>query len=106
MKVCIIGGGISGVIAAIKASIEDLYVLGNWHAPNLIATLMNDYQFNTRCNYIEFMNYNDFRLGVQHIIEVDNGDPHTVPEFVNIRNIVDDDGSLIPDINVEIVDAY
>jgi hypothetical protein len=94
------------VIAAIKASIEDLYVLGNWHAPNLIATLMNDYQFNTRCNYIEFMNYNNFRLGVQHIIEVDNGDPHTVPEFVNIRNIVDDDGSLIPDINVEIVDAY
>jgi hypothetical protein len=90
------------IIAAIKDYIEDLDQTGSWHAPVMIASLMD--QFNTRVNYIEFVNYNDFPLGIQHIIREDSDDPHTPPEFINVRNILDVDGTIIPDINLEIVD--
>lgn len=90
------------IIAAIKEYIEDLDQTGSWHAPVMIASLMD--QFNTRVNYIEFVNYNDFPLGIQHIIREDSDDPHIPPEFINVRNILDVDGSIIPDINLEIVD--
>lgn len=93
---------------SIKAYMENLYDTGNWDAPNMITELMNEYS--DRVNFIEFMNYNDFWLGVQHIwkvkdedgIEVDDS-PLIVPEFLNIRNILDNDGNLIPDIEIELV---
>ena len=95
------------IVAKVKEYMEDLYNIGSWHAPNMINTLMTDYQFNTRCYFIEFMNYNNFRLGVQHIIEnpeaIANDNPHLPPEFLNIRNKKDKDGTLVPDIEVEIV---
>ena len=92
------------IISAIKSYMEDLDKTGSWHAPVMITWLMD--QFASRCNYIEFMNYNDFRLGIQHIIREDSDDPHTPPEFINIRNILDVDGSLIPDIDLELVNEY
>jgi len=95
------------IVAKIKEYMEDLYNIGSWHAPNMINALMTDYQFNTRCNFIEFMNYNNMRLGIQHIIEnpssVANDNPHLPPEFLNIRNKLDKNGTLVPDIEVEIV---
>ena len=60
-------------------------------------------KFASRCNYIEFMNYNDFWLGVQHIIQLESDDPHIVPEFLNIRNRYDVNGNLEPWIDVEII---
>ena len=53
------------------------------------------------------MNYNDNRLGVQHIELRDIDDPHIVPEFINVRNKIANDGTtLIPDIDVELVFDY
>jgi hypothetical protein len=50
------------------------------------------------------MNYNNNRLGVQHIEQRKIDDPHVVPEFLNIRNKLASDGSsLIPCIDIEIV---
>ena len=56
------------------------------------------------------MNYNDFWLGVQHIWKVkdENGvelddNPLITPEFLNIRNILDNDGNMIPDIEIELI---
>ena len=89
------------IISSIKSYIEDLDKTENWHAPVMIAYLMD--KFASRVNYIEFMNYNDFRLGIQHIIREDSDDPHIPPEFINVRNILDVDGSIIPDIDLEIV---
>lgn len=96
------------IISSIKSYIEDLYDTGNWDAPTMITDLMNEYS--DRVNFIEFMNYNDFWLGVQHIwkvtdddgVEVDNN-PLVVPEFLNIRNIMDTNGNLIPAIEIEII---
>lgn len=50
------------------------------------------------------MNYNNNRLGVQHIELRDVIDPHTVPEFLNIRNKLASDGvSLVPCIDIEVI---
>jgi hypothetical protein len=96
------------VIASIKSYIENLYDTGNWDAPSMITDIMNEYS--DRINFLEFMNYNDFWLGVQHIwklkdangIELDDN-PTVVPEFLNIRNILDNDGNLVPSIEIEVI---
>ena len=96
------------IIKSIKSYMENLYDIGNWDAPTMITELMNEYS--DRINFIEFMNYNNFWLGVQHIwkltdengVELDDN-PLITPEFLNVRNILDNDGNLIPDIEVEVI---
>jgi hypothetical protein len=87
---------------AIKESIEDIYNLGDFHIPNLITQITN--QFSERIEYIEFIGFNHFGPGVQHIIGFDNEDPHIPPEFLNVRNYYDEANDvLVPAINIEIV---
>ena len=75
---------------------------GDFHLPNLIHDIKEEY--NEAITYIEFMNYNNNRLGVQHIEQREVTDPHTVPEFLNIRNSLASDGtSLIPCIEIEVI---
>ena len=88
------------LINDIKNYIEDLFETGDWHAPNMITELSN--QYSSRVNYIEFMNYNDFWLGVQHITKLNLDDPHIVPEFLNIRNRYNVEGLLEPCIDIEV----
>lgn len=89
------------LVKIIKSYIEDLYETEDWHAPNMISEITSKYS--TRINYLEFINYNDFWLGVQHITKLDIDDNHIVPEFINIRNKYSIDGQLIPCIEIEIV---
>jgi hypothetical protein len=94
------------IISFIKEYIEDLYNTGDLHIPKLIALLME--KFDQRVDYIEYMNFNDFRLGVQHIEKFDDDEleekyQFVVPEFLCIRNHHDVDGNLIPAIDVEMV---
>lgn len=88
------------LIAAIKEYIENLYGEDCWHAPNMISEIMS--KFSDRIHFLEFMNYNDFWLGVQHIIKLEEiDDPHIVPEFVNVRNRYNIEGNLEPCIDIE-----
>ena len=92
------------IIKSIKSYIENLYDIGNLDIPNLITYITNE--FKDRINFIEFMNYNNFRLGIQHIWQLDDeytNNPLYVPEFLNIRNILDDDGNIVPDIDMEVI---
>jgi hypothetical protein len=96
------------IVQSIKSYIEDLYDTGNWDAPSMITSIMN--QYSDRINFIEFMNFNDFWLGVQHIWKVvdSNGipkddNPLVTPEFLNIRNVLDNDGNTVPAIEIEII---
>ena len=88
------------LIRDIKEYIEDLYEIGDWHAPNMITELSTRYA--GRINFLEFMNYNDFWLGVQHITKLDIDNPHIVPEFLNIRNRYNIEGNLEPCIDIEV----
>lgn len=89
------------LIARIKEYMEDLYETDDWHAPNMITDITNE--FSSRINFLEFMNYNNLRLGLQHIEKLDIDDPHVVPEFLNIRNRYDTEGNLEPCIDIEVV---
>lgn len=89
------------LIADIKEYLEDLYDTGDWHAPNMVSELTEKYK--SQINFLEFMNYNDFWLGVQHIIKKDIDDPHIPPEFLNIRNRYNIEGNLEPCIDIEVL---
>lgn len=90
------------IINRIKSEIENLNDSGqDLHIPKLIHDLMEE--FKDVVVYIEFMNFNNNRLGINHIElkEIDN--IHTVPEFICIRNRMTADGDLEPWIDLEIV---
>ena len=90
------------VILYIKSYFENLNRDKEIHIPNLLHDIKEE--FGDEIIYIEFMNYNDFRLGINHIESRYIEDPHIVPEFVNIRNDLADDGvTLKPSIEIEMV---
>lgn len=90
------------IALAIKAYIEDLNDIGDWHAPNLIRDIINDYE--ERINFIEFVGFNTFDADDQHIINISEESPAIVPEFINIRNHRDTEtAQLVPNITIELV---
>ena len=92
----------NNIIKSIKSQIENLYDTGDWHASNLIQSIMNEYD--DRINFIEFVGFNEFGADDQHIIKIDVEDPTTVPEFICIRNILNmETQELEPCIYIETV---
>ena len=91
------------IITYIKNNIEDLNKSGeDLHIPNLVHDLME--QFKDFVVYIEFMNFNNNRLGINHIELKEIENIHTVPEFISVRNRLNEDKSGIePWIDLEIV---
>lgn len=90
------------IVEYIKNYIEDLEEQGDFHVPNLIHDIKEEY--GESIVYIEYMNYNNFRLGVNHIMLRKIDDPHIVPEFISIRNKLMEDGeTLVPCIDIEVV---
>ena len=90
------------IIKFIKAMIEDLYDIGDWHSSDLIQAVMNEYE--DRINFIEFVGFNEFDADDQHIIKTEVEDPNTVPEFLCIRNIYNPETTeLDPCIYIETV---
>lgn len=74
----------SALLSYIKNYIEDFNGSSDLHFPNLITEL--ETKFGNTVEYVEYMNFNKFWLGVQHIELIDPDDPHIVPEFICIRN--------------------
>ena len=90
------------IIRYIKEYIEDLNELGDFHVPNLLHDIKC--HFGDLIIYIEFMNFNDNRLGVNHIELKEVENIHTVPEFISVRNQWNADMSALePCIDMEIV---
>ena len=92
----------NNLIKYIKDYIEDLNELGDLHIPNLIHDIKEE--FGDLIVYIEFMNFNNNRLGVNHIELKEVEDIKTVPEFICVRNRYNvDKSALEPCIDIEIV---
>ena len=90
------------IVADIKDMIEDLNEIADWHISKLIQDIMNKYD--DRINFIEFVGFNEFDADDQHIILIDPEDPTIVPEFICVRNILDEDtNTLVPSIQIETV---
>ena len=86
------------IIKDIKTAIEDLNDLANLHIPNLITEITNKY-YPISIEYIEFLGFNDYGPGVQHLYRNEYDDITIVPEFLTV-NTTDE---LTADINIRIV---
>lgn len=90
------------IIESIKKVIENLNDIGDWHAPNLIRDIINEYD--DRIRFLEFVGFNKFGADDQHIINVSDDNPAVVPEFINIRNYRDNEtDKIVPNISIELV---
>jgi hypothetical protein len=88
------------IVQYIKSYMENINDIGTIHIPNMITDIMNEY--GSAIVYIEYMNFNEFQLGVQHILLKEITDPHVVPEFVCIRNTYNPDTDMLePCIEIE-----
>ena len=83
------------IIQDIKEMIEDLNGEDSLHIPNLITKITNTYK--NSIEYIEFLGFNDYGPGVQHLYRQENDDITAVPEFITV-NVND----LTPDINIRL----
>lgn len=93
---------IPDIIQFTKNQIEDLANMDGWHTSDLIQAVMNE--FEDRIWFIEFVGFNDFDADEQHIMLKEVDDPKIVPEFINIRNILNPEtGELEPLIAIETV---
>ena len=91
---------IDEIVEEIKKYIENLNDIGDLHIPNLITDIINEYE--DRIYYIEFVGFNTFGTDDQHIIQVDEN--VDVPEFINVRNVIDPStGLIVPDIEITLV---
>lgn len=79
----------------IKQMIEDLNDMESLHIPNLITTITNTYR--NSIDYIEFLEFNSYGSGVQHLYKQDTQDITMVPEFLTV-NVIGTD----PDINIRL----
>lgn len=86
------------IIRDIKKIIEDLNDMSNLHIPNLITTISNKYVPNS-IDYIEFLGFNEYGPGVQHLYRNEYDDVTVVPEFLAV-NVNEE---LTPSINIRVV---
>lgn len=87
---------------SIKEYIENINDIDDLHIPNLITDIINEYS--ERIYFIEFVGFNNFDADDQHIVNTEDDDPLSVPEFINVRNVIDEDtGELVPDIEITLV---
>lgn len=85
------------ILKDIKSIIEDLNDISSLHIPNLITTITNKYKDNIE--YIEFLGFNDYGPGVQHLYRQDiKNEVITVPEFLTVHTNLD----MSPDINIRL----
>ncbi len=83
------------IINDIKQMIEDLNDMESLHIPNLITTITNTYR--NSIEYIEFLGFNDYGPGIQHLYKQEKEDVEAVPEFLTV-NVKD----MVPDINIRL----
>ena len=82
------------IINDIKQMIENLNDLSSLHIPNLITTITNTYR--NSIEYIEFLGFNNYGPGIQHLYKQEDEDITAVPEFLCV-NVTPD---MSPDINI------
>lgn len=83
------------IIQDIKSMIEDLNNDDSLHIPNLITTITNTYR--NSIEYIEFLGFNDYGPGIQHLYRHESDNITAVPEFITV-NVND----MVPDINIRL----
>jgi hypothetical protein len=82
------------ILNDIKQMIEDLNELSSLHIPNVITKITNTYR--NSIEYIEFLGFNNYGPGIQHLYKQEDEDITAVPEFLCV-NVTPD---MTPDVNI------
>ena len=85
------------ILKDVKDIIEDLNDMDSLHIPNLITTITTKYR--DSIEYFEFIGFNGYGPGVQHLYRIEREDVTVVPEFLTV-NMLDD---MTPDIEIRLV---
>lgn len=88
---------ISYIIRDVKNMIEDINNINSVHMTNIISTIEKDYI--SSVEYFEFLGFNGYGPGIQHIYRESIDDVVTIPELVNIEV---DETTLEPKITIEV----
>ena len=90
----------NNIVQEIKDYIEDLNDLSELHIPNLVTQITTNYK--EQITYFEYLGFNDYGANIQHIYKLDDSQIpiHTAPEFLNVNNVLSNDGTTTPDINI------
>lgn len=84
------------IIDDIKNYLEDLNDISSLHMPNLITQITTDYR--QLIEYFEFIGFNDYGPGVQHLYRNIIDDASITPEFLTVHTNQD----LSPDIEIRL----
>lgn len=84
------------ILHDIKQYVENLNDMSSLHIPNLITQITNDYR--NSIEYFEFLGFNEYGPGYQHLYKQDKDDVTITPEFLCI-NVSD----MTPDINLRVL---
>lgn len=84
------------IISDIKEYIEDLNDISSLHIPNLITQITTDYR--QLLEYFEFLGFNDYGPGVQHLYRNEYDDVKITPEFLTVHTNLD----MEPDISIRL----
>ena len=61
-------------------------------------------KFANLINYIDYDGFNLFDSNVQHMYWTDPSDITVPPEFINIRTMKNENGEVVPNIVIDVVD--
>lgn len=84
------------IIDDVKNYIEDLNDISSIHIPNLITQITTDYR--QLIVYFEFLGFNDYGPGIQHLYRNEFEDVSITPEFLTVHTDLD----MSPDINIRL----
>lgn len=84
------------IISDIKEYVEDLNDISSLHIPNLITQITTDYR--QLLEYFEFLGFNDYGPGVQHLYRNESNNVKITPEFLTIHTNL----NMSPDISIRL----
>ena len=94
------------IVVYIKEYMENINFLSDLHIPNLTTAVKNE--FYKQLVYFKFIKLNNYDYMYQSIYKNTDDDDYTfsttVPEFININTVRNNDGIDVPDIEIEVVE--
>ena len=98
---------VDNIIAYIKEYMENINYLTDLHMPNLTTAVKN--QFYKQLVYFKFVGLNDYGYMYQSIYKNTDDDDYTfsttVPEFININIVRNNEKHDVPDIQIDVIES-
>lgn len=82
----------------VKAFIENINEIDSVHMSNLVSDITATYA--DSITFFEFIDFNGYGPGNQHMYAMEMPDDVVTPELVNVNMVLQNDGSVVPDITI------